>query len=285
MNALEKESTPFTRIPDELQSLPQWVNWRPDADSKVPLNPQTLRNAGVTWPETWGDFQLAREVAVEQSTGMGFVLTQEDPYTCVDLDDCVGPRGQIDSRTREILDLLSGWVELSPSNTGLHIWIRNDEPVSRRVRGLEIYSYARWITVTGRSNPHCPLEIPNRTAELAELMDRLMPQSEGPPFSLSTAPPTLSDQEIWDQLFHAPSGSFFQSLYEGDISVCHGDHSRAVIMLANQLALMTNFDPQRIKQLLHQTRLLNEKWHEKRGSATWTDYQIQDAIAYVSGRQ
>lgn len=67
MNALEKESTPFTRIPDELQSLPQWVNWRPDADSKVPLNPQTLRNAGVTWPETWETSNLRAKLPLSRA--------------------------------------------------------------------------------------------------------------------------------------------------------------------------------------------------------------------------
>ncbi len=84
-------------------------------------------------PERW---------RIQQQLGLGFVLTEDDPYTCVDLDGCVGKHGQIDVRTREILDLLSGWVELSPSGTGLHVWVRNDEPVSRRTkraRGLFVW--------------------------------------------------------------------------------------------------------------------------------------------------
>jgi primase-polymerase (primpol)-like protein len=58
-----------------------------------------------------------------------------------------------------------------------------------------------------------------------------------------------------------------------------------VILLANQLAYMTNCDAVRIKRLLYQTGLVCEKWEEKRGQQTWIDYQIQDAISYVTGKR
>ena len=77
--------------------------------------------------------------------------------------------------------------------------------------------------------------------------------------------------------------AFFESLFAGDTSVCHDDHSRAVIMLANQLAIVTGLDAVRVKRLLYQTGLVTEKWEEKRGNSTWIEYQIHDAIRYVSG--
>ena len=88
-----------------------------------------------------GRFCNARAVANEHALGLGFVITEDDPYTCVDFDNCIDHHGQIDEQTRESLDLLSGWVELSPSETGLHIWVKNDQPVSRRVKRLEVYSF------------------------------------------------------------------------------------------------------------------------------------------------
>ncbi len=121
MRSPELVPRPYERIPQELQQLSQWVNWRNDDGRKVPVNPSTLRNAGVNWPDTWSSFGQARQVALEHELGMGFVITEDDPYTCVDLDNCIDHDGQIDDRTREILDLLAGWVELSPSETGLHI--------------------------------------------------------------------------------------------------------------------------------------------------------------------
>ena len=123
MGTLEQRP-PYSRIPEELQTLSQWVNWRSDEGRKIPVNPHSGRNAGVNWPETWADFGDAREEAIQRQKGLGFVLTEKDPYTCVDLDNCVGRGGRVDDRTREILDLLGGWVELSPSGRGLHVWVR-----------------------------------------------------------------------------------------------------------------------------------------------------------------
>lgn len=285
MHATEQAPRPFQRVPEELRDLTQWVNWRIDDDErKVPINPHSLRNAGVNWPNTWSDFEQAKGVAVDRELGLGFVLTESDPYTCIDLDNCVGPRGRVNSRTREILDLLSGWVELSPSGLGLHIWVRNDRLISRRTKGLEIYSSGRWMSVTGRSNPESPLEIPDRTVEVEELFDRFMPRVEKPT-RIPIQPIPLSDLDIWQQLFDSDRGDLYASLCYGDLSVCGDDHSLGVILLANQLARMTDFDAGRIKSLLYGTKLVRDKWEEKRGATTWIDHQIQDAIAYMSGRQ
>lgn len=276
----EQERQPFERVPEELRASSQWVLWRPEAEQKIPVNPYTLGNAGVTWPNTWASFDTAREAALRQDFGLGYVLTKHDLLTCIDLDNCVDDHGTVSVYTREMLDLLSGWVELSPSEKGLHIWIQNDEPVNRRTKGIEIYSTDRWMTVTGRSNPNQPLIVPERTRELDEFIQWYFPEPTGTLTELSYYPD--NDEEVWDRLFNAKNGSFFRALYNGDTSVTHNDHSRGVIMLANQLALMTGGDSERIRQLLYQTGLACDKWEEQRGSQTWIDYQIADAIAYVS---
>ena len=282
MREREPVREPFARVPVELKAYRQWVNWTQEDDKKVPVNPHTLGHAGVHWRNTWASFDIARTVAHRSGLGLGFVLTEDDPYTVVDLDDCVGEKGRLSAQTGDILDLLSGWVELSPSETGLHIWVKNEEPVNRRGRVIEIYSDARWITVTGRSNPGAPLVIPERTAAVAQLVRRYFPEEQR-----AFAPPAQlpADDEIWQRLFHSQNGDFFRALYAGDISVCYDDHSRAVILLANQLALLTDGDASRIKRLLYQTGLVRAKWEEKRGAVTWIDYQIQDAIRYVAGQK
>jgi hypothetical protein len=58
-----------------------------------------------------------------------------------------------------------------------------------------------------------------------------------------------------------------------------------VIRRAHQLAILTEGDGERIKRLLYQTGLVREKWEEKRGSITWIEYQIADALRYVSRRR
>lgn len=269
----------FDRVPEELKGFDQWVNWRLDDGRKVPVNPSTLGNAGVQWQNTWASFEKAIERASFHQLGLGFVLTGDDPYTVVDLDKCVGDNGEVSEHTQGVLSLLSGYVELSPSRTGLHIWIKSELPINRRSARIEVYSSKRWMSVTGRRNPHVSPVIPERTAELQELLRLHFPQEEK---TGSNLPAALGDTEIWQRLFRSQNGAFFESLYRGDISVAYDDHSRAVILLANHLALVTDLDASQMKRLLYQTGLVRPKWDERRGNSTWIDQQILNAIRYVA---
>jgi putative DNA primase/helicase len=275
---------PVERVPQELQAYRQWVNWRVVDGRKVPVNPATRGNAGVHWPNSWASFEQARATAIHAHLGVGFVLTDHDPYTVLDLDHCLGEEGQVSEPVQALIDLLAGYVELSPSGTGLHIWVKSEMLINRRRPGLEVYSNARWMTFTGLSHGHGRLDIPERTAAVAELVSVYFPEVAR---GLGT-PSELQDDDValWQRLFASKHGAFFESLYRGDISVCYNDHSRAVIMLANQLARLTDLDAARMKRLLYQTGLVRQKWEEKRGkSGTWLDYQILDAIRYVARRK
>src|SRR5215218_8663299 len=101
-------------IPDALKKRDQWVLWRGEDRidqqtgevklNKIPINPQTLRNADTTDPTTWGTFAQcvkALPLALEEweedngsayrGGGLGFVFTAEDPYAGIDFDHCVDP--------------------------------------------------------------------------------------------------------------------------------------------------------------------------------------------------
>ncbi len=282
----ESEKTPessedrYSRVPEELKTYPQWVNWRADEQKKkVPINPRTQGNAGVTFENTWAPFPVAVAVGEKFGIGIGFVLTERDPYTCVDLDKVIAGR-RLDPAARQILDMLKGYVELSPSGTGLHIWVRCQEIINRRTRGIEIYSSERWMTVTGRANPEALRDLPERTNEVAEVIARFFP-TETRQFVRPAQEATASDQELWERLFRGKNGAFVRALYDGDLSVVNNDHSRGVIMLANLLAVFTNGDAVRMEQMLVQTGLVNDKWFEKRANKTWLQYQIENAINFV----
>ena len=87
------------KIPLELRRYAQWVCWRyvergegkkPD---KQPVNPHNLHNAGVHWPNTWTNFEHANMTYLayrgRDLRGIGFVLTEKDPFVAVDLDHCL----------------------------------------------------------------------------------------------------------------------------------------------------------------------------------------------------
>ena len=138
-------------IPGELKARPQWILWRAvgDKPDKVPYSARTGRMASSTDLLTWGTFQEALE-AYENSeyAGLGFVFSSADPYTGIDLDNCVAEDGEIALWALEIVRYFDSYTELSATGTGLHIIVRGNVPNRRKVE-VEVYSSKRFFTVTG----------------------------------------------------------------------------------------------------------------------------------------
>ena len=77
-------------IPGELTEREQWVGWE---DVKVPINVRTGNAASTTDPDTWSPFNEVREAVLSGTyKGVGFVLTEDDPYTIIDLDHVIDPK-------------------------------------------------------------------------------------------------------------------------------------------------------------------------------------------------
>jgi putative DNA primase/helicase len=126
------------RIPTDLKARPQWVLWRGEDRidprtgevklNKIPIDPQTLRNADTTDPTTWETFDqcvAALPVALEEweqddpsayrGGGLGFVFAADDSYTGVDLDHCVDPdTGAIATWAQAHIDALASYTEITP---------------------------------------------------------------------------------------------------------------------------------------------------------------------------
>jgi putative DNA primase/helicase len=138
-------------IPEELKVRPQWVVWyavgeKPD---KVPYSAKTGRRASSTDLMTWGKLKEALEAYESgEYAGLGFVFCSGDPYTGIDLDNCVDEDGQIAGWALEIVRHFDSYTELSATGTGLHIIVRGDVP-NRRKGEVEVYSSKRFFTVTG----------------------------------------------------------------------------------------------------------------------------------------
>jgi putative DNA primase/helicase len=138
-------------IPEELRARPQWVVWKAvgDRPDKVPYSARTARRASSTDLLTWSTFQEALE-AYENGdyAGLGFVFSSADPYTGIDLDDCVDADGEIAGWALEIVRYFDSYTELSATGTGLHVIVRGEIP-NRRKGDVEVYSSKRYFTVTG----------------------------------------------------------------------------------------------------------------------------------------
>ncbi len=161
------------RIPASLRELPQWVCWRyitrGGKATKCPVNPQSGRRASSTNPSTWASFDeaVAAWQRDEGCAGVGFVFSADDPFTGIDLDECINDRGNLVDGAREIVKSLNSYTEVSPSGRGVKVFIVGIKPAgsrsrSRKVTGfreIEIYSEKRFFTVTGRHLPGTPRDI------------------------------------------------------------------------------------------------------------------------------
>jgi putative DNA primase/helicase len=138
-------------FPGELKAWPQWVVWKAvgDKPDKVPYSARSGRRASSTDLLTWSTFQEALE-AYENGdyAGLGFVFSSADPYTGIDLDNCVDENGEIAGWALEIVRYFDSYTELSATGTGLHVIVRGEVP-NRRKGDVEVYSSKRFFTVTG----------------------------------------------------------------------------------------------------------------------------------------
>ena len=138
-------------IPEELKARPQHVVWRAEGDKpdKVPYSARTGRRASSTDLMTWSTFEEAWEAYKSRAyDGVGFMFSSGDPYTGIDLDNCVDENGLITPWALEIAHYFDSYTEFSATGSGLHIIVRGYVP-NRRKGNVEVYSSKRFFTVTG----------------------------------------------------------------------------------------------------------------------------------------
>lgn len=149
-------------IPGELLARPQWVAWEwkwvGGRFTKVPRNPVTGRHASANDPATWATFDAAFAFAqCQRLPGVGFVVTEDDPYIGIDLDKCRNPdSGAIAPWAAAIINRFNTYTEITPSGCGVRLWITTRDGVlpsgahGRRKGPIEIYGAGRYFTVTGQ---------------------------------------------------------------------------------------------------------------------------------------
>lgn len=289
-------------IPPELKPRQQWILWRGTDRidqqtgevrlNKIPIDPQTLRNADTTDPTTWGTFAqcvAALPVALEEwadddpaayrGGGLGYVFSHDDPYTGVDLDHCVEPgTGQVAAWAQTHVDGLASYTEVTPSGTGLHILVEGALPPHGRKKGrVEMYNFARFFTMTGWHLPGTPATIEARQDALTTLHATIFgtTRTAQPPPATT---PAIADDVIVKKASAAKNGAKFARLWAGDTSMHGGDDSGADIALCILLAFWTQDAPQ-IDRLFRQSELMRPKWDEKHGAQTYGERTIREALA------
>ncbi len=169
-------------IPTLLQTHDRWLLWAPDgAGKKAPHTAaKPGRNCDATKATNWTTFAGATDSATRHSQGIGFALgvVQDGPaFAGVDLDACRNPEtGAIEEWARKIITFLNSYAEVSPSGTGVKIFVLGTLPDSAKqgkVYKVELYDRGRYFTVTGNHLAGTPTTVEDRTAQLRDLHTKL----------------------------------------------------------------------------------------------------------------
>lgn len=155
----------INRIPEELRNRDCWIRWRNvTRDGNVTKLPYQLNGqlAKSNDPETWAAFADAHAAITSEDAGIGFVFHEEDPYCGIDLDGCRATDGRVVQWARDIIVNLGSYAEVSPSQTGVKIWVRGTWPyqehkalvdgerVCDKQPAIEVYDRLRYFAVTGQ---------------------------------------------------------------------------------------------------------------------------------------
>lgn len=235
----------FDNVPSELRAYDAWVLWKLETVNgrvtKVPYSPHYRGKASPINPGHWGSFDQVRSIYNAHSdelAGIGFVLSKYDPFGFIDLDDyrkCNEPDFAYQVQ-KKVLDRIPSFTEFSPSGTGLHIITKADmlpEGTNWHAAGIEVYTDARFMTVTG--NTFRELPIYEKTAEVHSLWAKLK-EAQGSNFDYAgDIDQTREDSEIIDIAMRASNSAKFDDLYHGRWEAHYPGQSEAYLGLMNMI--------------------------------------------------
>ena len=284
----------YENIPDELKRHNQWTSWRAEhrdggKPTKIPIDVKTGSNAKVNDPTTWVSFEEAKNYHNKHhnsSAGIGFVFSEDDPFVGIDLDNCrdketrdITPWGQ------ELIDMSGTYSEVSPSGTGVKIYLKGTMPgkkgrrIGYQTGEVEMYAHHRFFTVTGEWLSSTPATISENNSAIEQIYLKAF-GNENNEHKRQQEPKEASiqnDQDLIQKAMNAHNGDKFRVLWEGS-SGGYTSASEADLALCAMLAFWTQGDAGRIDSLFRQSGLIREKWDEQHGDETYGAMTIRKAI-------
>ena len=264
---------------------------------KLPICFKSFCNVSVTDQKSWCTYEQAcsalekTKVSINNDIiyGIGFCLTENDPFFLLDIDKCK-EEGGWSSVALELCDQFYGAaIETSVSGTGIHI-LGKGNPNTKKCKdtknNLELYTKDRFIALTGKdafgcANKDCSDDLDWFVDKYTAFKDSFIEKSKEEKDQENTAEistsTTMDDEEIIKKARSSRSvksifgevSATFEDLWTAneDVlskiypSIIHKyDRSSADIALAQHLAFWTGKDKERIKQIMMKSALVREKW-------------------------
>ena len=298
-------------LPVELLEAPRWIVFHlawvevkgKRKLQKTPYNARTGKLARSNDARTWSTYGRAcQALAAYEYAVLGFATG--DGFACVDLDKCRdAANGELKPEARAIVDELASYSEVSPSGTGVHIWVRGVLPTGGRKKpDIEMYAGSQFITITGEALEGAPPALNERTDALATLHARAFTPTrkpapatpdapDAPPDAASSgadrgassptgSPDDMGDAAVLARAFRDKEGAKFARLWSGDSSDYGDDASAADMWLVGKLRFYARGDASQIERLFRQSGRMRDKWDTRHyaDGATYGAETIRKAL-------
>ena len=295
----------WAQVPIELRRRPQWCYTYPgDPDPLRRKAPRKKGNtlASDTSPSDWMSFEQACAYAEQVGGEIGYVLTEDDEFTCIDLDvkdATTHPHKpelwttQADfNRYWDICQYFDSYTEMSTSGKGLHIWLFGNIGQGCRRDGVEVYSQERFIICTGNIVLNKPIKEHQKALDLMVGDIRAAQAARYDRIELVEEQEEHSDTEIIERAINAGNAEKFNALckctscYMDSGVKIHGTYTELGYGSQSEadLALMSIFtfysrSNEQCKRLFRMTGL------GKRDKATKNDRYLNDTLRTIRSRQ
>ncbi|OJA05309.1 AAA family ATPase [Halomonas sp. QHL1] len=279
-----------TNLPEELKQAKQWCVAGPDKAPYGLGEGESLRRIGVHDYHKFMEFQDAVSISNNSpNTGIGFIVTHKDPFTCIDIDfkdyrNEPNPAkhstpDQI-QRFNAIVGAFDTYTEVSRGGLGVHIWCKGGRGAGVRRDGVEVYSKERFIVCTGNVMNDRPLE------ERGELVAQLVSEIERArgasldPSNMEEMPEDYDDEEILERARNAGNCDKFNDLYAGnwDSYIEYPSQSEADLSLMSMFAFYSRSNEQ-CRRLFRGSAL------GQRDKASRNDRYLNRTLSIVRTRQ
>lgn len=264
-------------VPEELKSFSSFVCWGPPSKpfDKTPINPKTGNFASVNKPTTWTSYQEASSYAERYGfTGVGFVLSDKDPFAIIDLDDPKGCPQRV-AEQEAVFKVFESYSEISPSGRGLHIIVRGSVPTGKKRNGIEVYSTQRFMTVTG--NAFRNIDIKSCQEDLSILWANLGGKTGPNQIEVDDLPQSNEDQQIIEIASNAANGELFRKLWAGQWEDIYETQSQADFALVDIIAFYSR-NRNQIARLFLESKLANRPKAHRPDYMRWMLAKVFDNL-------
>ena len=279
--------------PSELASLRQWVCWRLEhdvkhnRDAKVPYSPVSGRKASASDAKSWGTLEEAMAAKERYLfSGVGFMFTVESGIVGIDIDSCLENGTPNDVAADILTHLPPTYIEISPSGTGLHIFLKGKVPAGGNrssKTGVEMYAQSRYFTMTGITHEKSVDSIAGDNGAV-DYIHRKYVANQRKTKTQSSSNQTmvsLPDDDLLKLAQSSKDGEAFSSLWRGEWQGKYKSQSEADYALCGKLAFWSARNEQQVDRLFRKSGLFREKWdiRHSAGGITYGEQTVKNACA------